>query len=280
MKNIFDNLSHEMSTLTTKKYSTSFSLGISFLKKDLQKPIYAVYGFVRFADEIVDSFHNFDKADLLADFKKQTYAAIEKGISLNPILNSFQWAVNKYNIPLNLIETFLASMEMDLESETSTFDQSKYEQYILGSAEVVGLMCLKIFVRGDETAYEKLKDSAMKLGSAFQKINFLRDLKADYQDLGRTYFPGINMEDFSSEVKKEIEEDIAKDFHEGYQGIIQLPKDARFGVYMAYIYYYKLFTKIKATSAETILNERIRIPNNKKYSLFVFSYLRHNFNMI
>ncbi len=280
MKNIFDNLSHEMSTLTTKKYSTSFSLGISFLKKDLQKPIYAVYGFVRFADEIVDSFHNFDKADLLADFKKQTYEAIEKGISLNPILNSFQWAVNKYNIPLNLIETFLASMEMDLESETASFDQSKYEQYILGSAEVVGLMCLKIFVRGDETAYQKLKDSAMKLGSAFQKINFLRDLKADYQDLGRTYFPGINMEDFSSEVKKEIEEDIAKDFHEGYQGIIQLPKDARFGVYMAYIYYYKLFTKIKSTSAETILNERIRIPNNKKYSLFVFSYLRHNFNMI
>jgi phytoene synthase len=280
MKNIFDNLSHEMSTLTTKKYSTSFSLGISFLKKDLQKPIYAVYGFVRFADEIVDSFHNFDKVELLADFKKQTYEAIDKGISLNPILNSFQWAVNKYNIPLHLIETFLASMEMDLESETATFDQSKYEQYILGSAEVVGLMCLKIFVRGDETSYEKLKDSAMKLGSAFQKINFLRDLKADYQDLGRTYFPGINMSDFSSAVKKEIEEDIAKDFHEGYQGIIQLPKDARFGVYMAYIYYYKLFTKIKATSAETILNERIRIPNNKKYSLFVFSYLRHNFNMI
>lgn len=280
MKNIFDNLSHEMSTLTTKKYSTSFSLGISFLKKDLQKPIYAVYGFVRFADEIVDSFHNFDKAELLADFKKQTYEAIDKGISLNPILNSFQWAVNKYNIPLHLIETFLESMEMDLESETATFDQSKYEQYILGSAEVVGLMCLKIFVRGDEISYEKLKDSAMKLGSAFQKINFLRDLKADYQDLGRTYFPGINMSDFSSAVKKEIEEDIAKDFHEGYQGIIQLPKDARFGVYMAYIYYYKLFTKIKATTAETILNERIRIPNNKKYSLFVFSYLRHNFNMI
>ena len=280
MKNIFDNLSHEMSTLTTKKYSTSFSLGISFLKKDLQKPIYAVYGFVRFADEIVDSFHNFDKAELLEDFKKQTFTAIDKGISLNPILNSFQWAVNKYNIPLELIETFLASMEMDLESEKASFDQTKYEQYILGSAEVVGLMCLKIFVRGDEIAYEKLKNSARKLGSAFQKINFLRDLKADYQDLGRTYFPGINMEDFSSEVKREIEEDIAKDFHEGYQGIIKLPKDARFGVYMAYIYYYKLFTKIKATSAETILNERIRIPNNKKYRLFVFSYLRHNFNMI
>lgn len=280
MKNTFDNLSHEMSTLTTKKYSTSFSLGISFLKKDLQKPIYAVYGFVRFADEIVDSFHNYDKADLLADFKKQTYESIEKGISLNPILNSFQWAVNKYKIPLELIDTFLASMEMDLESEKASFDQSKYEQYILGSAEVVGLMCLKIFVRGDEKSYENLKYSAMKLGSAFQKINFLRDLKADYHELGRTYFPGINMDQFNSNVKKEIEEDIAKDFHEGYLGIVQLPKDARFGVYMAYIYYYKLFTKIKSTSAETILNERVRIPNNKKYSLFVFSYLRHNLNLI
>jgi phytoene synthase len=235
---------------------------------------------VRFADEIVDSFHDFNKEELLADFKAQTYTAIEKGISLNPILNSFQWAVNKYKIPHQLIDTFLASMEMDLESEKATFDQKKYEQYILGSAEVVGLMCLKIFVRGDETSYEKLKTSAMKLGSAFQKINFLRDLKADYHELGRTYFPGINMDEFTSKVKKEIEDDIAKDFHEGYQGIIQLPKDARFGVYMAYIYYYKLFAKIKATSAETILNERVRIPNNKKYSLFVFSYLRHNLNMI
>ena len=280
MKNIFDNLSHEMSTLTTKKYSTSFSLGISFLKKDLQKPIYAVYGFVRFADEIVDSFHDFDKADLLADFKRQTYEAIEKGISLNPILNSFQWAVNTYKIPLHLIDTFLASMEMDLETDKSTFDQSKYELYILGSAEVVGLMCLKIFVRGNEKEYEKLKSSAMKLGSAFQKINFLRDLKDDYHELGRTYFPGINMDQFSSAVKREIEEDIAKDFSDGYQGIIQLPKDARFGVYMAYVYYYKLFTKIKATSAETILNERVRIPNNKKYRLFVSSYVRHNLNMI
>lgn len=280
MKQIFDNLSHEMSTLTTKRYSTSFSLGISFLQKDLQKPIYAVYGFVRFADEIVDSFHDFDKAELLADFKKQTYDAIEKGISLNPILNSFQWAVNKYQIPHALIDTFLDSMEMDLDTEKMTYDQLKYEKYILGSAEVVGLMCLKIFVRGDEKAYNQLTDSAMKLGSAFQKINFLRDLKADYHELGRTYFPGINLNEFNASVKKEIEEDIAKDFHDGYEGIKKLPKDARFGVYMAYVYYYKLFQKIKGAAADTILNERVRIPNNKKYSLFVFSYLRHNLNLI
>lgn len=280
MKQIFDNLSHEMSMLTTKRYSTSFSLGISFLQKDLQKPIYAVYGFVRFADEIVDSFHDFDKAELLADFKKQTYDAIEKGISLNPILNSFQWAVNKYQIPHALIDTFLDSMEMDLDSEKMTYDQLKYEKYILGSAEVVGLMCLKIFVRGDEKAYNQLTDSAMKLGSAFQKINFLRDLKADYHELGRTYFPGINLNEFNASVKRKIEEDIAKDFHDGYEGIKRLPKDARFGVYMAYVYYYKLFQKIKGTAADTILNERVRIPNNKKYSLFVFSYLRHNLNLI
>ena len=269
-----------MSTLTTKRYSTSFSLGISFLQKDLQKPIYAVYGFVRFADEIVDSFHGFDKAELLADFKKQTYDAIEKGISLNQIFNSFQWAVNKYRIPHALIDTFLDSMEMDLDSEKMTYDQLKYEKYILGSAEVVGLMCLKIFVRGDEKAYNQLTDSAMKLGSAFQKINFLSDLKADYHELGRTYFPGINLNEFNTSVKKEIEEDIAKDFHDGYEGIKKLPKDARFGVYMAYVYYYKLFQKIKGTAADTILNERVRIPNNKKYSLFVFSYLRHNLNLI
>jgi phytoene/squalene synthetase len=278
MKLAFDNISHEMSELTTKRYSTSFSLGISFLNKDLHKPIYAIYGFVRFADEIVDSFHDYPKKELLDDFKAQTYKAIEQGISLNPILNSFQWAVNKYNIPLDLIETFLNSMEMDLDKQT--YDPRKYQLYILGSAEVVGLMCLKIFVHGDENEYERLKPSAMKLGSAFQKINFLRDLKADYQELGRTYFPGIDLNQFNSTVKKEIEADIEKDFHEGYLGIKQLPKNSRFGVYMAYIYYYKLFKKIKATPAEIILNERVRIPNNKKYRLFVTSYLRHSINLI
>ena len=278
MKTLFDSVSHEMSQLTTKRYSTSFSLGISFLHKDLHQPIYAIYGFVRFADEIVDSFHDFDKEALLADFKKQTYSAIEQGISLNPILNSFQWAVNTYQIPFELIETFLQSMEMDLDKKA--YDVGKYEQYILGSAEVVGLMCLKVFVNGDETEYNRLKPAAMKLGSAFQKINFLRDLKADYQELGRTYFPKIDLNAFNTEVKKEIEADIEIDFQLGYEGIKQLPKNARFGVYMAYIYYYKLFKKIKSTTAHTILNERVRIPNNKKYRLFLTSYVRHNLNML
>lgn len=278
MKIAFDNISHEMSELTTKRYSTSFSLGISFLNKELHKPIYAIYGFVRFADEIVDSFHDYPKKELFDDFKVQTFKAIEQGISLNPILNSFQWAVNKYDISHDLIVTFLNSMEMDLDKQC--YDPNKYKLYILGSAEVVGLMCLKIFVHGDENEYERLKPSAMKLGSAFQKINFLRDLKADFQDLGRTYFPGIDLKEFNSTVKKEIEADIEKDFHEGYLGIKQLPKNSRFGVYMAYIYYYKLFKKIKSTPAEIILNERIRIPNNKKYRLFVTSYLRHSINLI
>jgi phytoene/squalene synthetase len=278
MKTLFDSVSHEMSQLTTKRYSTSFSLGISFLHKDLHQPIYAIYGFVRFADEIVDSFHDFDKEALLADFKQQTYAAIEQGISLNPILNSFQWAVNAFQIPFELIETFLQSMEMDLDKKS--YDVGKYEQYILGSAEVVGLMCLKVFVNGDETEYNRLKPAAMKLGSAFQKINFLRDLKADYQELGRTYFPQIDLNAFNTSVKKEIEADIEIDFQLGYEGIKQLPKNARFGVYMAYIYYYKLFKKIKTATADTILNERVRIPNNKKYRLFLTSYVRHNLNML
>lgn len=278
MKAIFDDVGHEMSMLTTKRYSTSFSLGIRFLAKDLHKPIYAIYGFVRFADEIVDSFHDFNKDELLSDFTSQTYEAIEKGISLNPILNSFQWAVNTYNIPHELITTFLRSMEMDLNK--TAYDQQNYEEYILGSAEVVGLMCLKVFVRGDDAEYQRLKSPAMKLGSAFQKINFLRDLRSDYHVLGRTYFPGVNLNEFNVSVKKEIEHDIAADFKAGYEGIKQLPKDARFGVYMAYIYYYKLFRKIQQTEAKIILNERIRIPDNKKYRMFLTSYLRHNFNLI
>jgi phytoene synthase len=278
MKKIFDDLSHDMSELTTKRYSTSFSLGISFLSKELHKPIYGIYGFVRFADEIVDSFLDFPKQKLLADFKRQTYEAIADGISLNPILNSFQWAVNKYQIPIQLIETFLNSMEMDLNDQDH--DQKSYEQYILGSAEVVGLMCLKVFVQGDESEYERLKEPAKKLGSAFQKINFLRDLKDDYQVLGRTYFPGIDMQTFNQTIKQEIEVDIAADFQAGYEGIKQLPRQARFGVYMAYKYYFKLFQKIKGTGAHKIMTERIRIPNNKKYQLFLTSYLRHNLNLL
>ena len=278
MKSIFDTLSHDISEMTTKRYSTSFSLGISFLSKDLHNAIYGIYGFVRFADEIVDSFQGFDKEKLLADFREQTFEAIEDKISLNPILNSFQWAVNEYRIPLELIDTFLKSMEMDLDQ--IDYDQKKYEKYILGSAEVVGLMCLKVFVNGDEKEYIRLKPSAMKLGSAFQKINFLRDLSADFKDLGRTYFPGVDMTTFNQTIKKQIEADIELDFKAGYEGIKQLPKNSRFGVYMAYKYYYKLFQKIKSTQPQTILNERVRIRNTKKYRLFVTSLVRHNLNML
>lgn len=278
MKEVFDQLSHHTSKVTTKRYSTSFSLGIRFLEKELRQPIYDVYGFVRCADEIVDSFHGFDKEKLMADFRIQTFEAIEKEISLNPILNAFQHTVNKYKIPLDLIDTFLKSMEMDLDFEK--YSKKDFETYILGSAEVVGLMCLKIFVFGDEKEYERLKPNAMKLGSAFQKINFLRDLKDDYHILGRTYFPGINMADFTNEVKQEIEADIERDFHEGYLGILELPKNSRFGVYMAYVYYYKLFLKIKACPADRILKERVRIPNRRKYRLFLSSYVRHSFNLV
>jgi phytoene/squalene synthetase len=253
-------------------------LGIKFLDKELRQPIYDIYGFVRFADEIVDSFHGFDKERLMADFRRQTFDAIEQGVSLNPVLNAFQSAVNKYAIPLVLIDTFLRSMEMDLDFEK--YSQEDYETYILGSAEVVGLMCLKVFVYGDEDEYKRLTPNAMKLGSAFQKINFLRDLKDDYHVLGRTYFPGIDLSRFNDEVKRTIEEDIERDFHEGYLGILELPKNSRFGVYMAYVYYYKLFMKIKACPANQILNERVRIPNNKKYRLFVSSYVRHSFNLV
>lgn len=278
MKRIFDELSYESSKITTKRYSTSFSLGIRFLNSNIHEPIYAIYGFVRFADEIVDSFHGYDKEKLLNDFKKQTFEAIETGISLNPILNSFQHTVNKYQIPHDLIHTFLNSMEMDLNKQV--YDRSKYEEYILGSAEVVGLMCLKIFVNGDEKMYLKLKFEAMKLGSAFQKINFLRDLKDDFKELGRSYFPNVDMTFFNDQVKKDIEKDIAKDFKLGLDGIKKLPKNARFGVYVAYIYYHNLFLKIQAKPAATILKERVRIPNNKKISLLFFSFIKHNLNWI
>ena len=278
MKQLFDTLSLDMSAMTTKRYSTSFSLGIRFLSRDLQAPIHAIYGFVRFADEIVDSFHEYEKKELLKEFRAETYKAIERGISLNPILNSFQWVVNKYNIDEELIEIFLDSMEMDL--ETSQYERTVYERYILGSAEVVGLMCLKVFVRGSQLDYEELQEPAMKLGSAFQKINFLRDLNADYFQLGRTYFPEMNFDSFDCAMKQKIEEEIALDFKAGYEGIKKLPKDARFGVYMAYRYYVKLFHKIQQTDAQIILGQRIRIPDNKKYRLLFTSYLRHNLNLL
>lgn len=278
MKDLFDMISKKSSKLTTVTYSTSFSMGIRFFSKRFHDPIYAIYGFVRFADEIVDSFHNFDKARLLARFKTDTYLAIEEGISLNPILNNFQWAVNKYSIERELIEKFLLSMEMDLQD--IEYDQPAFEAYILGSAEVVGLMCLRVFCEGDETRYQALKPSAMRLGSAFQKINFLRDLKADYQGLGRSYFPNIDLRKFDDETKKKIEDDIAIDFADGLNGIRKLPRGARFGVYMAYVYFYNLFLKIKRTKSSRILHERIRIPNRTKYKLLVTSYIKHQLNLL
>lgn len=278
MKNIFDQLSKDMSRMTTIRYSTSFSLGIRFLQKELREPIYSIYGFVRFADEIVDSFDGYNKEDLLERFTKETYLSIQEGISLNPILNSFQEVVNTYKIPHELIDTFLKSMEMDLDKKA--YNKDAYDEYILGSAEVVGLMCLKVFLEGDEKKYDELKKYAMKLGSAFQKINFLRDLNEDYNELGRTYFPGINLNEFNNTVKKDIEKDIELDFALGYKGILMLPKKARFGVYMAYKYYFKLFKKIKGTNAEVILEERVRIPNRKKARILVTSYVRHNLNML
>ena len=278
MKKIFDSISHEMSQLTTKRYSTSFSLGIRFLNKEHHKPIYAIYGFVRFADEIVDSFHDFNKKALFEKFKVDTFDSIENKISLNPILNSFQWVVNKYNIPHELITLFLNSMEMDLTKEI--YNQEKYEEYILGSAEVVGLMCLQVFLDGDQNKYAELKPYAMKLGAAFQKINFLRDLKSDSESLGRCYFPGIDINEFDNKIKKEIESDIANDFKIGFEGILMLPKKAKLGVYIAYIYYFNLFKKIKKLPANDVLNSRIRISNKRKTSLFFVSYFKLKFNYI
>lgn len=278
MINLYDKISIKSSALITKTYSTSFSIGIRFLAKDLHDPIYSIYGFVRVADEIVDSFHGFNKRELLKSFREDTFKAIEQGISTNPVIHAYQNVVNKYKIPLELTETFLDSMEMDLDDVE--YDQEAYEKYILGSAEVVGLMCLKIFVRGDEEMYKELKPYAMKLGSAFQKINFLRDLKDDYKTLGRSYFPGVDFENFDDEVKKELEADIAKDFEQGYIGITKLPKSSRFGVYIAYKYFHSLMKKIELTPADKIMGARIRIPNGKKYALFLSSYVRHSFNIL
>ena len=278
MMDLYEDVSIRCSRLTTKAYSTSFSLGIRFLAPDMRDPIYSVYGFVRFADEIVDTFHGFDKGILLEKFKEDTWHAIDNGISLNPILQSFQKTVNEYGIDRDCIDIFLESMRMDLFQREYTLQE--YEKYILGSAEVVGLMCLRVFLRGDAEEYERLKPFAMKLGSAFQKINFLRDLHADYKNLGRTYFPGVDLKAFSEVVKKEIEADIEKDFQMGYEGIKQLPKDARFGVFVAYVYYYKLFRKIKNQHTHDILSRRVRISDRHKFALLFGSYVRHSFNLL
>lgn len=273
MKELFDELSYSVSKITTQKYSTSFSLGILALKPSIRSAIYAIYGYVRLADEIVDSFHDFDKEKLLKRFKEETSVALEEQISLNPILQSFQETVHKYQIDEALIAQFLRSMEMDLQKVD--YNSKLYQEYIFGSAEVVGLMCLHVFTNGDKKAYEELKPYAMKLGSAFQKINFLRDLKDDYQILGRTYFPNIDMCVFDNCIKCQIEEEIQKEFEEALIGIKKLPNSSKFGVYLAYKYYWSLFLKIQRKSSSEILNNRIRIPNTKKIMVAFTSYVRY-----
>jgi phytoene/squalene synthetase len=278
MKALFDLVSIRCSRLTTKAYSTSFSLGILCLDRELRDPIYSIYGFVRFADEIVDTFHSHDKASLLKRFREDTFKSIEEKISLNPILNSFQFTANQFGIENGLIDQFLKSMEMDLCQKT--YDASGFQEYVLGSAEVVGLMCLRVFTKGNQPLYERLKPHAMSLGAAFQKINFLRDLKADYVGMGRTYFPELDLSRFDEGSKKEIEESIARDFANGFKGIQQLPRAARFGVYVAYVYYLALFKKIKNTPSEMVLSRRIQIRNRHKATLLAYSFFKHRLNLI
>lgn len=267
---LYNQTTLECSRLITQRYSTSFTLGIKTLDKSLHLPIYAIYGFVRYADEIVDTFHDHDKQALLARFKKDTYEAIETRISLNPVLHAFQLMVNKYSIDLDLIEAFLHSMEMDLDFKS--YDDSKYNEYIYGSAEVVGLMCLKVFCDGNIEMYRRLREPACKLGAAFQKVNFLRDIKSDYEERGRVYFPGVDFTQFDRPTKMLIEGDIQKDFDDSLIGIEGLPTAAKLGVKVAYLYYQKLFDKIKALPAETITHQRIRIPNSQKLTLLVGTY--------
>jgi len=272
MKLLFDQFSSRASKIITDSYSTSFSLGILYINKRIRGDIYAIYGFVRIADEIVDSFEGYDKKTLLENFKTETWEALDKRISVNPILNSFQKTVHDYNIRYELIEVFFQSMEMDLKK--INYDDKKYEQYILGSAEVVGLMCLHVFTENNNETYEELKPFAMKLGSAFQKVNFLRDLKDDFHLLGRTYFPNLNLMEFTVQAKKQIEQDIERDFAMALPGIKKLPPSSRTGVYLAYIYYLSLFNKIKRLPVTGLLNKRVRINNGKKLSLMFNSLLQ------
>ena len=276
--NLFHSISQQCSKITTETYSTSFSSAIKLLDKDLRKPIYNIYGFVRFADEIVDTFHAYDKQQLLSEFKTETCNAITRGISLNPVLHSFQLTVNKYYIDQNLIDAFFNSMASDLSK--AKYDAQDYAAYIYGSAEVVGLMCLYVFCEGNKTIYEKLKPAAQALGAAFQKVNFLRDVKADYQQLNRTYFPNIDFKNFTAAMKQQIEIEIAEDFKKAYQGILQLPVKARFGVYVAYKYYLSLFKKIKKVQPAKILEQRIRIPNYSKAFILAKAGIRTQFNIL
>jgi 15-cis-phytoene synthase len=279
MKSIFDKVSFDCSRNVTKSYSTSFSTAVRMLAPTIQQDIYNIYGFVRFADEIVDSFHDYNKEELFGIFENNLALALKHKISLNPILNSFQHTVTKYNIPQDLIDAFMKSMKLDL-TKTDYKTQEEYNEYIFGSADVVGLMCLKVFVNGNDSKYEELKSSAMKLGSAFQKVNFLRDLKADFEDLSRSYFPDTDLNKLDEASKMKIIEEIEADFKAGYEGILNLPLEAKFGVYTAYVYYKKLLSKLKKTPSAEIKNARIRVSDYQKYGLFAKCYFTYKLNIL
>lgn len=278
MLDLYHHTCRECSRLITTRYSTSFSAGIRAFDPSIRGPIYSIYGFVRFADEIVDTFYDYPQASLLQKFKADTWHAIEERISLNPVLNAFQEVVHAYQIDQSLITAFLDSMEMDLTKQSYTCEG--YDRYIYGSAEVVGLMCLHVFCDGHQELYERLKEPARKLGAAFQKINFLRDIKADFEDRGRVYFPGVDFKNFTAEEKKAIEADILHDFQAGYRGILQLPEKARFGVYLAYVYYISLFKKIRQTPCHKVQEKRIRVNDVEKLILLFQSSLRMKFNLL
>lgn len=278
MMALFNKTALECSKLVTERYSTSFTLGIKTLDPKFHLPIYAIYGFVRYADEIVDTFHDYDKETLLKRFRHDTYQAIEEGISLNPILQSFQLIVNEYRIEHTLIEAFLKSMEMDLYNQD--YDKEGYCEYIYGSAEVVGLMCLRVFCEGDGAEFDRLREPASRLGAAFQKVNFLRDMKSDFVDRGRTYFPGVDFSNFGGDTKELIETDIQRDFDAAYIGILKLPRGARMGVYLAYVYYQTLFNKIKRLPASRVQNERVRVPNPQKFALLAQTYVKYRLNVL
>lgn len=273
---LYNQISHKSAEIITKRYSSSFSLGIKLLAKRIQNPIYSIYGYVRLADEIVDTFHDQDKKLLLEEFRLETIKSLDRKFSVNPIIHAFQQVVDTYNIPHQLIFDFLTSMRMDLEGKA--YDEELYKSYIYGSAEVVGLMCLHVFSDGENDKFEELEPYARSLGAAFQKVNFLRDFKDDYEKRGRVYFPGVDFEHFSEEGKKQIEQDIEKDFHNALIGIKKLPRDSRLGVFLAYQYYRKLTQKIVDESAVSLQNKRIRISNSRKIFILVKSYIRHNLN--
>jgi len=278
MKSIFDNISYESSKLVTRTYSTSFSMAVKMLAPSIRQDIYNIYGFVRFADEIVDSFHGYDKKVLFENFEKELENALKYKISLNPILNAFQETFHRYQIENHLIDSFMNSMRLDLDKKVYLTNE-EYKQYIYGSADVVGLMCLKVFVNGDDAKYNELKASAMALGSAFQKVNFLRDLKVDYEQLERTYFPDTNLNQLDEDSKQKIVQEIENDFRLGYEGIVNLPSQAKFGVYTAYRYYSKLLYKLKKTPPLEIKNARIRVPNYQKFGVLASSYVNYKLNL-